>query len=174
MLNFGGSFTYANILGQNEPPTYKGMGAFGEAEYLIPFSRSNALSFIGTYQTNSLANTANDELIKESLKTSYAGVGLKLYFEKLFISLTTGKLNFKDTVRGETEKEITTKETAYELGVGYRFRITNMVGLIMSVHALRAGMDPDHGSGFNSDYEYLQYRAAIGVNIIIPSTGSKP
>ena len=169
LITGGASYNFTNILGQSDVPSYKGKGYFGEFEYLMPMSSSSALSLFGIYHKSFQENSANDE-IKESLEIGYMGAGLKLYFGSLYVSGSVGRVNFENDVSGEIEKKITSKEMGQEFGIGYRVKISRLLGLIISANALHANLDPSNGSGFYKDYDLWQYRGSIGLNFILPST----
>lgn len=169
MLTGGASYNYSNIVGQSDVPSYQGTGYFGEFEYLMPFSSSNALSLFGIYHKNTQENSANDE-IKEVLDVGYMGAGLKLYFTNWYIGASIGKVDFENNVSGTIEKKITSKEVGMEFGVGYRMKISRLLGLIVSLNALHASLEPSNGSGFYKDYDLWQYRGSIGLNFILPSS----
>jgi hypothetical protein len=169
LLTAGGSFNYSNILGQSDVPSYQGKGYFGEFEYLMPFSSDNALSLFGVYHKNAQENSANDE-IKESLEVGYMGAGLKLYFGRMYLSASIGRVKFENSVTGEISKNISSNEIGQEVGLGYRLKLSQLFGLVLSANALHASLNPSNGSGFHKDYDLWQYRGSIGLNFIIPSS----
>jgi hypothetical protein len=170
-LNFtaGGSFVYANILGQNDVPSYSGLGYYGEIEYFIPFSESSAMSFFGVGHKANLENSANDKIIEE-LQIGYLGAGIKIYLGNAFISGSIGGVSFHDEVSGDKNKTIESSEVGKEFGVGYRFRMSNLTSIVVSAHMLHASLNPENGTGFYSDYDLWQYRGSIGFCFTIPST----
>jgi hypothetical protein len=169
LVTGGGTYNYSNILGQSDVPSYQGKGYFGEFEYLMPFSSDNALSLFGTYHKSSQENSANDE-IKESLEIGYMGAGLKLYFGNTYLSASIGRVKFENSVTGEVSKDISSSEVGQEIGLGYRMKLSQLFGLVISANALHASLDPSNGSGFDKDYDLWQYRGSIGLNFIIPSS----
>lgn len=169
LLTGGASFNYSNILGQSDVPSYQGKGYFGEFEYLMPFSSENALSLFGIYHRSAQDNSANDE-IKESLEIGYLGAGLKLYFGNMYLSASIGRVKFENTVTGEITKDISSNEIGQEVGIGYRLKLSQLFGLVISANALHASLNPSNGSGFQEDYDLWQYRGSIGLNFIIPSS----
>lgn len=168
MLTGGMSFNHSNILGQSDVPSYRGKGFFGELEYLMSFSSRNALSIFGVYHKSFQENTANNQ-ITETLEIGYLGGGLKLYFGSFSISASVGRVDFNDKVTGTINKNISANESAQEVGIGYRLKLTALTGLVFSAHALHSSLNPSNGSGFYEDYDLWQYRASIGINFIIPS-----
>lgn len=169
LLTAGGSYNYSNILGQSDVPSYQGKGYFGEFEYLMPFTSETALSLFGVYHKSFQDNSANDE-IKESLEIGYMGGGLKLYINSFYVSASIGRVDFQNSVTGTIKKNITSDEMGQEVGIGYRLKLSQLIGIVISANALHASLNPSNGSGFYEDYTLWQYRASIGLNFIIPSS----
>jgi hypothetical protein len=168
MLSAGGFATHLNLLGQEDPPTYRGYGYYAELEYLMPFSVRYALSFFAIGSKSSSENVADTE-IKEEISLGYLGFGSKFYFGNSFLSLSFGKIHFDLEATGEVEKTINADETGYEVGIGHRFKISTLMGLVVSLSALHSTLNPENGSGFYKDYDLWQYRGSIGLNFILPS-----
>ena len=174
MLSGGASFNHMNLLGQDQVPTYQGQGFFGDVDYLLPFGHRKAFSFFVHYQTSTLDNIHSESPIKEKITLGYLGGGARLWVKQLFFSASLGKLTFKDVATGEVEKNIESEERAYELGIGYRIKVTQLMGLIISGHALNSTLHPENGDGFDSEYRIWNYRASIALNFVLPSIPSVP
>ena len=170
MLTGGVDFNQTNLLGQNQSPTYRGSGQWGELEYLLPFGGGNAISLFGHYQQSEQDNTFKESLIKEKLKLSYFGAGMKYWMRRTFVSFSYGKLRFQDDITGEVNRIIKEDANSYEFGLGYRFRLTRAVGLVFSVNAKYASLRLPDNSNVPYKYNFWNYRAAVGLNFVIPSS----
>jgi len=170
MLSGGVDFNQTNLFGQNQSPTYRGSGQWGELEYLLPFGGGNALSLFGHYHQSEQDNTFKESLIKEKLTLPYYGAGMKYWMNRTFLSFSYGKLRFKDDVTGDVERVIKTDANSFELGVGYRVRLARAVGLIFSLNANYASLRLPDSSNVPYKYNFWNYRAAVGLNFVIPSS----
>ena len=169
LLTAGATYNQLNILGQDEVPTYRGAGGYGEFDYLMQFGETSALSLFGIFQKASLDNTANRAEQTEVVDISYMGGGLKLWLGKTFLSASIGRLTFKDIAKGNSEVEIESKERAYEFGIGHRIKLGQHFGIIVSFHALNSTLHPENGSGFENEYGIWNYRVGFALNFVLPS-----
>jgi hypothetical protein len=163
--------TRTNISGQNALPFYEGTGLSGDLEYLIPYGENKALSIYGTFLSSNQDNTANNTVV-EKLKINYLGAGLKFSFGSFFTSLSIGKVKFEDTITGTINKTIAADSTGYELGMGFRFRMTRLLGFTFGVQGMKSSISPSNGSGFYADYGIWQIRGMVGLTFILPSLPS--
>jgi hypothetical protein len=170
MVSGGVDFNQTNLFGQNQSPTYRGSGQWGELEYLLPFGGGNAISLFGHYHQSEQDNTFKESLIKEKLTLSYYGAGMKYWMNRTFLSFSYGKLRFKDDVTGDVERVIKENANSFELGVGYRVRLARAVGLIFSLNANYASLRLPDSSNVPYKYNFWNYRAAVGLNFVIPSS----
>jgi len=170
MLTGGVDFNQTNLFGQNQSPTYRGSGQWGELEYLLPMGTGNAISLFGHYHQSEQDNTFKDSTIKEKLTLSYYGAGFKYWMNRTFLSFSYGKLRFKDDVSGDVVRVIKENANSYEFGLGYRMRITRGIGLIFSLNANYASLKLPDSNDIPYKYNFWNYRAAVGLNFIIPSS----
>ena len=173
LLGAGYSWTRTNISGQNDLPFYKGKAITGELEYLMPISSKYALSLFTTFFKTNEENSANGTVV-EQLEIDYLGAGIKFSINSLFLSSSIGKLSFEDNVSGGVTRKITADSIGYDIGIGLRFRITNLVGLTFAINGLHTSLDPSDGSGFYSKYGIWQLRGTVGLTFILPSLPFDP
>ena len=83
-------------------------------------------------------------------------------------------MSFEDNVSGGVTRKITADSIGYDIGIGLRFRITNLVGLTFAINGLHTSLDPSDGSGFYSKYGIWQLRGTVGLTFILPSLPFDP
>jgi hypothetical protein len=169
MISGGASYHQSNIYGYSDIPTYRGSGYFVEADYKMEVTFDFQISVFGVYHTSSQDNTFESSSIQETTENDYLGFGLKLWFDKTYFSASMGKLDFVDIASGTTVREIRAKDSAYEFGLGHRWKLTDHFSLVFAVNALNSKLDPSSGSGFSQELEIWSYRGSAGINIVIPS-----
>lgn len=168
VLSAGHAWTRTNISGQNNLPLYIGTGFSADLEYLIPFGDENSISIFATLLKTNQNNTANGT-VAENLGIEYLGAGLKLSIDSLFFSASLGKLGFEDKVTGTVIKTIKADTLGYEIGLGYRYPLTRLLGVTVGFHGMHSSFIPSDGTSTYSKYGLWQLRGTLGLTFILPS-----
>jgi predicted porin len=165
------SYRTPKIFTQGQAANYGGLSYGGSVYYFMGDSGFGIAPFV-SYTVGGYDSSANTAVRTERLTDKVATVGLKVYFDSLFVRLGYQWITLKNVTQGTLNTTINASVNGFNGGIGYAIGLSRYVKLEISGDIGSADI-PANNSGFTTNAQYLNLGASVGLGIVIPSSPRK-